>query len=77
MLHQGRVGLGVRNNAFSEGAVMHWHTMPREVVGSLSPEVFKGCGGVALRDVISGHGEDWLMVGLDDLSGLFQTLMIL
>ena len=48
--------MGVRNNAFSEGAVMHWHTMPREVVGSLSPEVFKGCGGVALRDVISGHG---------------------
>ena len=33
-------------------------------------EVFKNCVGVALRDVGSGHGG--LMVGLDDLSGLFQ-----
>ena len=24
------------------------------------------------RDMVSGHGEDGLMVGLDDLSGLFQ-----
>ena len=27
---------------------------------------------VALRDVVSGHGGDGLMVGLDNLSGLFQ-----
>ena len=39
---------------------------------SLSLEVFKNCGDVALRDVVSGHGEVGLMVGLDDLSGLFQ-----
>ena len=39
---------------------------------SLSLEVFKECGDVALRDVVSGHGGDGLMVGLDDLSGLFQ-----
>jgi len=28
--------------------------------------------GVALRDMVSGHDGDGLMVGLDDLSGLFQ-----
>ena len=27
---------------------------------------------VALRDMVSGHGGDGLMVGLDDLRGLFQ-----
>ena len=27
---------------------------------------------VALRDVVSGHGGDGLVVGLDGLSGLFQ-----
>ena len=30
--------------------------LPREVVGSPSLEVFKNRGGVALRDVGSGHG---------------------
>ena len=28
--------------------------------------------GVALRDMVSGHDGDGLMVGMDDLSGLFQ-----
>jgi len=28
----------------------------------------------ALGDMVSGHGGDGLMVGLDDLSGLFQSL---
>jgi len=27
---------------------------------------------VALRDMVSGHGGDGLMVGLGDFSGLFQ-----
>ena len=39
---------------------------------SPSLEVFKKRVHVALRDVVSGHGGVGLMVGLDDLSGLFQ-----
>ena len=32
-------------------------------------EVFKKRADVALRDMVSGHGGDGWMVGLDDLSG--------
>ena len=35
--------------------VRHWHRLPREVMVSLSLEVFKTRGGIALRDVGSGH----------------------
>ena len=38
---------------------------------SPSLEVFKNCVDMALRDVVSGHGGDGLVIGLDDLSGLF------
>ena len=43
-----------------------------QAVESPSLEGFKKHGDVALRDVGSGHGEDGLVVGCDDLSGLFQ-----
>ena len=39
---------------------------------SLTLEMFKECVGVALRDVVSGHGGEVLMVELDSLSGHFQ-----
>ena len=46
--------------------------LPREVVQSPSLEVFKNHVDMALRDVVSGHGGGGLVVGLDDLRGLFQ-----
>ena len=49
-----------------------WHRLPRELVKSLSREVFKNRVDVALRDVVSGHGRGGLLVGLSDLRSLFQ-----
>jgi len=46
--------------------------LPRVGTESPSLEVFKNHGDVVLRDVVSGHGGDGLIVGLDDLSGLFH-----
>ena len=39
---------------------------------SPSLEVFQRRGDVALGDVVSGHGGGRLVVGLDDLRGLYQ-----
>ena len=49
-----------------------WHRLSKEMVKSPSLEVFKSRADVALRDVVSGHGWDGLMVGQDDIGGLFQ-----
>ena len=48
--------------------------LPREVVQSPSLEVFQSRVAVALRDVGSGHSGGGLLVGLGDLSDLFQPL---
>ena len=54
--HQGKFRLDIQKILFPRRVVMHWHSLPREVVESLSVEVFKNHGDVALRNMISGHG---------------------
>ena len=67
-LCQGRFRLDIRKHLFTERVVMQWHSCPG-VVGSLSLEVSKSHGDVALRDVGSGHGG----VGLG-ISEIFSNL---
>ena len=69
---QGEVQAGYLEEFFSERVVRHWHSLPREVVELPSREIINKRVDVALRDVVSRHGGDVMMIGLDDLSGLFQ-----
>lgn len=50
MLHQGRFRLDMSKNFFSGRAVMHWHRLPWEMVGSLFLGMSMNHGDVALRE---------------------------
>ena len=63
--------LDIKKKLFSERVVRHGKRLPREVGETPSLEVFKKRVGVVLKDMVSGHSGDGLMMGLDDLSGLF------
>ena len=71
-MHQRKFRLDIRKDFLSEGMVLHWHRLPREVVQSPSLEVFQSPVDVALRDVVSGDGGVGVVVGLGYLRDLFQ-----
>jgi len=51
-LRQGRFRWDSSKNFFTERVVKHWNRLPREVLGALSPEVFKRCVDAELRDTV-------------------------
>ena len=57
---RGGSGWIIRKNFFSEAVVQYWNRLHREVVESPTLEVFRKCGDMALRNMVSGHGGDGL-----------------
>lgn len=54
-LYQGRFRLDVRKHLFSGRVMKYWHRLPMGAGLSLSPELLKNRGDVAVRDVASRY----------------------